>query len=91
MERNCVGNFRSGFPFVAAFFVTKKKDFDKLNWSLLVLLGGGFALALALENSGVTRFVGNLLQSVLAPVPTFVCVLSIATLAAFWTEVSSNV
>lgn len=61
-----------------------------LHWDVILLLGAGFAIASAFVSSGLTAFIGQLLGGLRA-VPTAVIVLSVATVASFWTEVCSNV
>ena len=71
--------------------VLEVADIAKLHWHLLVLLGGGFAVAFSLLKSGVTDFVGQSLQSSLEGVPSLVVVIVICMITGLWTNVSSNV
>jgi solute carrier family 13 (sodium-dependent dicarboxylate transporter), member 2/3/5 len=58
-------------------------------WGVLLLFGGGFALADGLEKTGVTLFLGQQIAS-LTMLPPFVMVLVICTLMTFLTELTSN-
>lgn len=65
-------------------------DTHKMAWGILLLFGGGIALASALEKSGVIKMVGNLLagnnaQSVL------IIIFLVAVISIFISEVMSNV
>lgn len=58
-------------------------------WGILLLFGGGFSLAEAMRSSGVTLYLGGLIQG-MHTVPTFVVVLSVCLLLTFLTELTSN-
>jgi len=58
-------------------------------WGILLLFGGGFAIAAGFEESGLTQWVGTQL-SVLKGVPIPLIVLAIALMMTFLTEVTSN-
>ncbi len=58
-------------------------------WGVLLLFGGGFALADGLEKTGVTLFLGQQIAT-LTMLPPFVMVLIVCTLLTFLTELTSN-
>lgn len=58
-------------------------------WGILLLFGGGFAIAAGFEQSGLTIWVGERL-SVLHGVPLPVVVAAVALTVTFLTEVTSN-
>lgn len=61
----------------------------KLPWGILLLFGGGFALAKGFKVSGLSEWIGNGLAG-LADVPSVVMVAGTATLLTFLTELTSN-
>lgn len=63
--------------------------FEQIPWGIILLFGGGFALATAFSSSGFSGFIGENLRG-LANVPTFVLVLVICTIINFLTELTSN-
>lgn len=62
----------------------------KMPWSIVMLLGGGFALARATDKSGLSAWLGQKLQ-VMDFMPPSVMVLVICLCVSFATEVTSNV
>jgi len=58
-------------------------------WGILLLFGGGFALADAMQQNGVTQFVGSVLAQ-FDTVPLLVMILITCTLLTFLTELTSN-
>jgi sodium-dependent dicarboxylate transporter 2/3/5 len=58
-------------------------------WGILLLFGGGFAVAAGFEESGLTEWVGEQLR-VLRGVPLLVIIATIACTMTFLTEVTSN-
>ncbi len=62
----------------------------KMPWAIVMLLGGGFALAKATDKSGLSRYIGHKLQ-VLEFMPPEAMVLVICLFVSFATEVTSNV
>jgi sodium-dependent dicarboxylate transporter 2/3/5 len=58
-------------------------------WGILLLFGGGFAIAAGFAESGLTEWVGNQL-SVMQGVPVVVIVVVIALTMTFLTEATSN-
>ena len=61
----------------------------KAPWGILLLFGGGFAIAAGFEESGLTEWVGTQLR-VLEGVPVPVIVAAIVLMMTFLTEVTSN-
>jgi len=61
----------------------------KIPWSIILLFGGGFALAKAFVESGLSVWIGNQI-AVFANLPLFVLILIIVTIMIFLTEVTSN-
>nr|CAD7204875.1 unnamed protein product [Timema douglasi] len=62
---------------------------EKVPWGLVLLLGGGFAMAEASKVSGLSHFLGVKLQA-LEVLPSFAILVIISTATTFLTEVSSN-
>lgn len=61
----------------------------KLPWEILILLGGGFALAMGMKNSGLSLWIGEQL-GFLSAVPLPVMLLGVALAITFLTEITSN-
>lgn len=75
---------------------TKKKenilhwqDAVKLPWGILLLYGGGMALALGFESSGLALWIGQHLV-ILETVPFIILLLALITFVNFLTEITSN-
>ncbi|XP_051719944.1 Na(+)/citrate cotransporter isoform X1 [Ctenopharyngodon idella] len=62
----------------------------KLPWNIVLLLGGGFALAKGSEESGLSRWMGNQLTP-LHSIPPWAIVIILCLLIAVFTECTSNV
>ncbi|XP_065137111.1 Na(+)/citrate cotransporter [Paramisgurnus dabryanus] len=62
----------------------------KLPWNIVLLLGGGFALAKGSEESGLSRWIGNQLTPLHA-IPPWAIVIILCLLIAVFTECTSNV
>lgn len=62
---------------------------EKVPWGLILLLGGGFAMAAASKASGLSKYLGLQLQA-LKVLPSFVMLIIICVSTTFMTEVSSN-
>ena len=74
----------------------KKMDFvlnwdwaKRVPWGILILFGGGLALAKGIQNSGLDIWIGNGFQSLKATNPLFL-ILGICFLLTFLTEITSN-
>ena len=63
--------------------------FGKLPWGILILLGGGFALAMGMQKSELSLWIGQQLQF-FAGVPIIVMLIGIALMMTFLTEITSN-
>jgi len=61
----------------------------KLPWDIILLLGGGFALARGFQDSGLSEYLGGQLVALRALHP-IVIVLAITALITFLTELTSN-
>ncbi|HWO58353.1 MAG TPA: SLC13 family permease [bacterium] len=61
----------------------------RLQWGVVLLFGGGFALARGMEDSGLSAWLAGQLRA-LEGVPPLVLVLSICMLVTFLTELVSN-
>ena len=64
-------------------------DAVKLPWGILILFGGGMALALGFESSGLALWIGEQLKS-LSTVPLIILLLVIIASVNFITEITSN-
>jgi sodium-dependent dicarboxylate transporter 2/3/5 len=62
---------------------------ERLPWGVLILLGGGLALASAVTRTGLAEWLGNSLQAV-STLPLPVLVLIVAAMIIFLTELTSN-
>ncbi len=63
---------------------------ESIPWGVLLLFGGGMALAWAIRSSGLSLWIGSELQ-VLAALPVIVLILLVTTFVIFMTEITSNV
>jgi sodium-dependent dicarboxylate transporter 2/3/5 len=63
--------------------------FTKLPWGVILLFGGGFALAAGFQNSGLSAFIGSQLKILERVTPVFM-VATICTTLTFLTEMTSN-
>ncbi|WP_274522512.1 SLC13 family permease [Halorhodospira halochloris] len=70
-------------------FLLDWEDTRALPWGVLVLVGGGLSLGVAIEDSGLAGFIAGLLSGIGAW-PTVSLVLIIAGLAALMSHVTSN-
>ncbi len=61
----------------------------RIPWGIILLFGGGFALAAGFQSSGLAQWIGERL-SFLSGVPTIFMILCICLLLTFLTEVTSN-
>ncbi|MGH8130062.1 MAG: SLC13 family permease [Steroidobacteraceae bacterium] len=65
-------------------------DLRRVPWEVLLLFGGGLALAEAIQVSGLSAFMGEALSGIGAwPLVALIAVM--VTLLVFWTELNSNV
>lgn len=70
-------------------FVLDWKTAEKLPWGILLLFGGGLALAGAVEQSGLSAWIGSLTTG-LRGIPTILIILIVAAAIIYLTEVTSN-
>ncbi|XP_029974948.1 Na(+)/dicarboxylate cotransporter 3 [Salarias fasciatus] len=77
----------SNAPYVP--LLSWKKAQDSVPWNIILLLGGGFAMAKACEESGLAAWIGGHLQP-LAEVPPAAAVILITAFLACFTEFASN-
>ncbi|XP_042265845.1 solute carrier family 13 member 3 [Thunnus maccoyii] len=77
----------SNTPYVP--LLSWKKAQDSVPWNIILLLGGGFAMAKACEESGLASWIGGHLQP-LAEVPPAAAVILITAFLACFTEFASN-
>jgi sodium-dependent dicarboxylate transporter 2/3/5 len=59
-------------------------------WEVLLLLGGGMAIARAFEQTGLSMALANLLQPMIGHTSPFVLVLAVCALMVMLTEFASN-
>ena len=100
-NKNFIGDGTTAIFFsVLLFLIPSKNDrntklmdwktANKLPWSIVLLFGGGFALAKGFESSGLSVWIGQQVQFG-DQVPVIVTLLVIITLMSFLTELTSNV
>jgi len=65
------------------------EDAQKLPWGIIILFGGGIALATGFEDSGLAIWIGNHL-SALQSVPFWLLILLLVAIVNFLTEITSN-
>ncbi|WP_178984085.1 SLC13 family permease [Winogradskyella helgolandensis] len=65
------------------------EDAVKLPWGILLLFGGGMALAIGFESSGLAIWIGNQLTSLIG-VSLFILLLVLIASVNFLTEITSN-
>ncbi|XP_046535789.1 Na(+)/dicarboxylate cotransporter 3 isoform X3 [Equus quagga] len=69
--------------------LTWRKAQDTVPWNIILLLGGGFAMAKGCEESGLSTWIGGQLHP-LENVPPVLAVLLITVVISFFTEFASN-
>lgn len=82
--------FAIPFKFNRGEFILEWKDTVKLPWGILILFGGGLALASGLSGSGVIDFIGEVVSAKKALTAFVVGAILIAVML-FMTELMSNV
>ncbi len=82
--------FTIPFKFNQGDFILDWKDTVKLPWGILILFGGGLALASALSGAGVIDFIGKMVAANDGLNPFLIGVILI-TIMLFMTELMSNV
>ncbi|ATX81627.1 solute carrier family 13 (sodium-dependent dicarboxylate transporter), member 2/3/5 [Mariprofundus ferrinatatus] len=66
-----------------------REAFSKLPWDIVLLFGGGFALAFGMQQSGLSFWIGEQLEF-LKSVPLPLMMLAVAVVIIFLTEITSN-
>ncbi|GAV19344.1 sodium-dependent dicarboxylate transporter [Mariprofundus micogutta] len=69
--------------------ILNSESFRRLPWDIVILLGGGFALASGMQGSGLSAWIGSQLEF-LREVPLPLMMLGIALVIIFLTEITSN-
>ncbi|KAJ3585888.1 hypothetical protein NHX12_012296 [Muraenolepis orangiensis] len=77
----------SNTPYVP--LLSWKKAQDSVPWNIILLLGGGFALAKGCEESGLASWIGGHLQPI-AEVPPAAAAMLLTAFVACFTEFASN-
>ncbi|XP_032177580.1 solute carrier family 13 member 5 [Mustela erminea] len=77
-------------PFYPPALLTWKVIQEKVPWGIVLLLGGGFALAKGCEASGLSEWMGKQMEP-LRSVPPAAVTLILSLLVAVFTECTSNV
>ncbi|KAG7478813.1 solute carrier family 13 member 2 isoform X2 [Solea senegalensis] len=86
----CSGRSRDDAPAEAPTpLLTWDVVHEKFPWNILLLLGGGFALAHGSEKSGLSSWMGEILVP-LESIPPFAISIVLCLLVAMFTECSSN-
>jgi solute carrier family 13 (sodium-dependent dicarboxylate transporter), member 2/3/5 len=67
------------------------KTAERLPWGILLLFGGGFALAGAFNDSGLAQWVGDRFAATVVGWPIWALVAAVCLLLTFLTEFTSNV
>lgn len=64
---------------------------SRLPWDIMLLFGGGFALAGAFESTGLSGWLGDVLQGPLQGLPLWIIIAVLCLFMTFLTEFTSNV
>jgi sodium-dependent dicarboxylate transporter 2/3/5 len=67
------------------------KTLDKMPWGILLLFGGGFALADAFQSTGLSAWIGDAAGSLFQSLPTMVIVAGVCLMITFLTEFTTNI
>ncbi|MFH1049297.1 MAG: SLC13 family permease [bacterium] len=65
------------------------KSFGKIPWEIVILFGGGFALASGFQSSGLSELLGNQLTA-LSGIPPILMIVIVCFCLTFLTELTSN-
>lgn len=84
-----IGLFAVPFSFREGIFILEWQDTEKLAWGILMLFGGGLALANGMSVSGIVDMVSNAIAT--ANVSVIVTASLLIILMLFMTELMSNV
>lgn len=63
--------------------------FGKIPWGIILLFGGGFALAKGFTSTGLSEYIGDHISG-LSSLPHFLAIVLVATSISFLTELTSN-
>ena len=79
-------------PVILLYFfeLLEKEDISKINWSVLLLFGGGLSLGAAIDASDLSTYLGGLLGVIVAGQATFMLFLSVIVFAVIMTLSASN-
>lgn len=88
---NCIANQRNNLEIgpskpILNWNVVQKKT----AWGVLLLIGGGYAIAAASDESGFSEWVANSLATIVDGWDAWMICLLCSTMAALFTEVTSN-
>ena len=72
-------------------FLMDWKTLDKMPWGILLLFGGGFALADAFTATGLSGWIGHAAGGLLGALPVWVIVAGICLTITFLTEFTTNI
>jgi sodium-dependent dicarboxylate transporter 2/3/5 len=72
------------------FELLEKEDMSKIDWSVLLLFGGGLSLGAAIDSSGLSTYLGGLLGGIVAGQTVFMLFLSVIVFAVILTLSASN-
>jgi len=78
------------YDFKRGGFILHWRDTSKLAWGILILFGGGLALASALSQTGIVDEIANVITSVKG-ISGFLIAVLLITITLFMTELISNV
>ncbi len=70
-------------------FLMEWKTAERIPWGIILLFGGGFALASGFKESGLSEFIGNELAGLQNLPPLIILLLTVTTIT-FLTELTSN-
>ncbi|MGM0404382.1 MAG: SLC13 family permease [Thermodesulfobacteriota bacterium] len=70
-------------------FLLDWETMSRLPWGILILFGGGFAIARGFSQTGLAEWIATRLQ-VLEGAPILLIIFAVVTLAIFLTEITSN-
>lgn len=79
-------------PIIAlyVFGLLDTEDFAKINWAVLILIGGGLSLGLAIQSSGLDILIASLIETSIIAQPMFIIFVGLALFAILLTVVASN-
>jgi sodium-dependent dicarboxylate transporter 2/3/5 len=72
-----------------ALRIMDQEVIPRLPWGIVLLFGGGFALAAGFQETGLALLIGEQFQA-LASMPTFFLILMVCLMLTFLTELTSN-